>query len=323
VNTPSQVVVRVQDVTRHFSVRKGLLKALDGVSFEVAEGQTLGIVGESGCGKSTLARLIVGIDQPTSGSIELGGMAVGDGRRDQKLRLTRLCQMIFQDPFSSLNPRMRVGEIIAEPLVIHGVGSASQRARTVLQLLNRVGLPRDSGRRFPHEFSGGQRQRIGIARALALKPRILVADEPVSALDVSVQAQILNLLADLRDELGLTLILVSHDLQVVDWMSDRVLVMYLGRIVEAGAPQALFDTPLHPYTRALVEASPSLDRIVDLDQVLTVAGEVPSALNPPSGCPYHPRCPVAQPGCSGDRPELRSSGGAAQERLVACGEAPI
>ena len=269
-------LVRVRDCTRHFKVKGGLLRALDGVTFDVAEGETLGIVGESGCGKSTLARLIVGIDKPTAGDVTLGGVSVVSATRQERFRLARFCQMVFQDPFSSLNPRMRVGDIVAEPLVIHEAVGRRDRAREVRRLMNLVGLPADAPSRFPHEFSGGQRQRIGIARALALKPRVLVADEPVSALDVSVQAQILNLLADLRDELGLTLLLVSHDLSVVEWMSDRVLVMYLGRIAELGERAQVFEHPRHPYTAALIGSAPRIDGLQEPLPVLT--GQLPTAV---------------------------------------------
>ena len=300
-------LIRISDLVRHFRVPRGTLRALDGVSIAVTEGETLGIVGESGCGKSTLARLIVGIDRPTSGSVAIGGVDLGTASRAERRRIARICQMVFQDPFSSLNPRLKVGSIIAEPLVIHRVGDRARRAAEVARLLDRVGLPRDAVRRYPHEFSGGQRQRIGIARALATSPRILVADEPVSALDVSVQAQILNLIADLRDELGLTVLLVSHDLQVVEWMSDRVTVMYLGRVVESGSRAAIFGSARHPYTRALLAASPRLrlpGEGAGDDAVQALAGEAPSAIEPPSGCAFHPRCPLAQAACSEVLPSL-------------------
>jgi len=285
-------LVRVQNVTRDFHVSGARLRALDGVSFDVKEGETLGIVGESGCGKSTLARLIVGVDRPTQGEIRLGGVSVQASDGASRRRLARFCQMIFQDPYSSLNPRLRVEDIVAEPLVIHQVGSGRDRAAEVRRLLERVGLPRDAGRRFPHEFSGGQRQRIGIARALALKPRVLVADEPVSALDVSIQAQVLNLLADLRDELGLTLLLVSHDLQVIQW----------------GPRADVFERPAHPYTQALLNSAPRLypeDRLPD--EVL-LSGDVPSALNPPSGCPFHPRCFQREDRCAEESPPTQTLG---------------
>ena len=293
-------ILRVQGLRRHFAVPGGVLKALDGVDFEVTRGETLGIVGESGCGKSTLARTIVGIEQATDGEVKLGGLGVRGASRKQRQRLARLCQMIFQDPYASLNPRMKVRDIVAEPLVVHGVGSRSERTAQVKRLLARVGLPAGSEGRLPHEFSGGQRQRIGIARALALRPKIIVADEPVSALDVSVQAQILNLLCDLRDELGLTLLLVSHDLQVVEWMSDRVMVMYLGRIVELGPADRVFDRPGHPYTQALIASAPRIrakDDRADRVEEATLDGEVPSAIAPPTGCAFHPRCALATARC--------------------------
>lgn len=307
-------LVRVRQLVRHFKVPGGTLKALDGVNFDVRESETLGIVGESGCGKSTLARLVVGIDRPTSGDVVMGGISVAGAVRKERLRLARFCQMVFQDPFASLNPRMRVGDIIREPLTIHDVMDRKKRAREVSRLLGLVGLPRDSVKRFPHEFSGGQRQRIGIARALALKPRVLVADEPVSALDVSVQAQILNLLADLKDELKLTLLLVSHDLSVIEHMSDRVLVMYLGRVVEMGGAE-LLSQPVHPYTRALLASAPKL--FAEDVEELELTGEVPSAISPPTGCAFHPRCGLATPQCSEQAPlpEPRESGS-----VVACHE---
>ena len=311
-------LVRVQGVSRDFRVPGGTLRAVDDVSFEVLEGATLGIVGESGCGKSTLAKVIVGLLEPTAGDVLLGGVSVARSSRAARRRLARFCQMVFQDPYSSLNPRMRVSAILTEPLVIHGLMSRRERAREVGRLLERVGLPSEAGARLPHEFSGGQRQRIGIARALALRPRILVADEPVSALDVSVQAQILNLLADLRDELGLTLLLVSHDLQVVEWMSDEVLVMYLGRAVELGTRQKVFEKPEHPYTRALLAAAPRIDRGAGPRDDDPPLGDVPSALAPPPGCHFHPRCPLRQPACSESAPRLEA---VESNHGVACFEA--
>jgi oligopeptide/dipeptide ABC transporter ATP-binding protein len=289
------------------------------LSFTVEEGRTLGIVGESGCGKSTLARLIAGVDQPTSGSIHMGGLPVATTKRSERARLARFCQLIFQDPYASLNPRMRVGDIVAEPFVIHTAMTSKQRSLEVERLLERVGLPADSARRFPHAFSGGQRQRIGIARALALKPRVLVADEPVSALDVSIQAQILNLLADLRDDLGLTLLIVSHDLQVIQWIADHVMVMYLGHIVEWAPKDTLFSGAAHPYTQALLAAAPRIREPGEAPHKAPLPpGEVPSPLAPPSGCAFHPRCAMAQPQCARQTPHLESLGGA---HKVACFEA--
>jgi oligopeptide/dipeptide ABC transporter ATP-binding protein len=298
-------MVRVQNLSRSFQTKDGPLQALDDVTFTVRQGQTLGIVGESGCGKTTLARLIVGIDQPSAGEIHLGGLSVATREREERARLSRFCQMVFQDPYASLNPRMRVGDIIAEPLVIHGVMDRKSRNEEVERLIERVGLPSDAERRYPHAFSGGQRQRIAIARALALKPRILVADEPVSALDVSIQAQILNLLAELRDELDLTLLIVSHDLQVIRWISDHVMVMYLGRVVELAPKERLFERPEHPYTRALLQAAPQIRGENDKRQPAPIlGGEIPSPLNPPSGCAFHPRCPLGQPYCTRQKPAL-------------------
>lgn len=308
-------IVRVSSLTRDFRVGSGVLRALDNVSFTVEEGETLGIVGESGCGKSTLARILVGIERPTAGDVRLGGLPVAGASRAERLRLARFCQMIFQDPYASLNPRLKVGTIVGEPFAIHTSLSRAERKRQVARLLERVGLPADAAARFPHAFSGGQRQRIGIARALALKPRVLVADEPVSALDVSVQAQVLNLLGDLKAELGLTLLLVSHSLDVVRWASDRVLVMYLGRVVELGSREAVLGRPQHPYTQALLDAAPRIRR----DRPpLPALGEPPSPLSPPSGCPFHPRCPLRQPECEVTRPLLED---VAPGHAVACHEA--
>ena len=309
-------MVRVDGLSRRFAVGRRELQALEDVSFTVAEGETLGIVGESGCGKSTLARLLVGLDRATGGQVSIGGLPVPGRTRRDRLRLARMVQMVFQDPFASLNPRMRVGKIVTEPLAIHTSIGRARRAGEAVRLLHRVGLPGDAARRHPHAFSGGQRQRIGIARALALHPRVLVADEPVSALDVSVQAQILNLLADLRDELGLTVILVSHDLHVVRWISDRVMVMYLGRVVEMGPCDAVLGLPAHPYTRSLLASAPRVDDTPGalLDGPI---GEPASALDPPTGCPFHPRCPIAQALCGAVAPRLEPVGASS----VACHDA--
>jgi oligopeptide/dipeptide ABC transporter ATP-binding protein len=309
----SEPILQITDLVKHFPVRQGIIfkkevgrvKAVDGVSIDVHEGETIGIVGESGCGKSTLARCIVRLQDVTSGSIrfegqditKLGGRGLRTARRD--------LMMVFQDPMASLNPRMRVGQIIAEPLEIQKVGGAGDRKRKVQALLDRVGLNPEHYNRYPHEFSGGQRQRIGIARALALEPKVIICDEPVSALDVSVQAQILNLLDDLQRDFNLTYVFIAHDLDVVRHVSDRVYVMYLGKIVEQGTSDQLYDHPRHPYSASLLSAVPVADpHRTHIAGRVVLEGDVPSPLNPPSGCRFHPRCPRAQPRCSVDDPSL-------------------
>jgi len=294
-------------VTRHYRLggglfggRRGLLRAVDGVDLTLAAGETLALVGESGCGKSTLARSLALIEPTTAGTIRLDGEDVtGLGRRALR-PLRRRVQMIFQDPYGSLNPRLPAGAIIGEPLVIHGIG---ERSRRVAALAEAVGIPAAHLDRYPHQFSGGQRQRIAIARALALEPDVVIADEPVSALDVSVRSQILNLLSDLRAARGLSYLLISHDLAVVRHVADRVAVMYLGRIVETAAAAMLFTDPRHPYTQALLAAAPQVGR-GKRRRGLGLTGDVPSPLRPPSGCPFHPRCPRAADRCRQERPEL-------------------
>jgi oligopeptide/dipeptide ABC transporter ATP-binding protein len=307
------VILRVQNLSKHFAFSRGVvfkreigrLKAVDDVSFEVRAGETLGIVGESGCGKSTLARCVVRLLDPTAGSIEFMGEDITRTPARALRRVRRNMMMIFQDPMSSLNPRMRVGEFIREPLDIHDVGTSATRRARVRELLDVVGLNPEHYNRFPHEFSGGQRQRIGIARALALEPKMIVCDEPVSALDVSVQAQIVNLLEDLQDRFGLTYVFIAHDLDVVRRVSDEVRVMYLGKVVEHGSGEDIYDHPHHPYTAALLSARPEADpdRARRREQII-LEGEVPSPLNPPSGCRFRTRCPRAQPLCADVQPEL-------------------
>jgi oligopeptide/dipeptide ABC transporter ATP-binding protein len=323
---PEQPLLEAVALSKHFPRRTGpilrrkvaLLRAVDEVSFQIFAGETLGLVGESGCGKSTLGRLLIRLLEPSAGAILFDGEDIARlpaaGLREKR----RGMQIIFQDPYGALNPRMSVEDIIMEPLVIHGARTdATTRAR-VAELLGLVGLPARARERFPHEFSGGQRQRIGIARALALNPRFVVCDEAVSALDVSVQAQIVNLLQDLQGELGLTYLFIAHDLGVVRHISDRVAVMYLGRIVEVASKAELYARPLHPYTQALLAAVPASHprkRARDRDRRLRVPGDVPSALNPPSGCRFHPRCPLAMPVCRTDPPALIE---AAPGHPVAC-----
>jgi oligopeptide transport system ATP-binding protein len=308
-------LVEVRGLRMHFPVTEGVLlgrkvgdvKAVDGVDFAIYRGETLGLVGESGCGKTTTGRCILRLEQPTDGAILYDGVDISRLGRKELLALRRRIQVIFQDPYSSLNPRMKVGAIIAEPMRVHGIGgSARQRAVRVRELLSVCGLNPDFADRYPHEMSGGQRQRVGIARALALEPEFIVCDEAVSALDVSIQAQVVNLLEDLRARFALTYLFIAHDLSVVRHICQRVAVMYLGRIVELAECDELFDNPLHPYTQALLSAVPVPDPSVEATRAFQpVKGEVPSPINPPSGCIFHPRCPIAVESCRQARPELR------------------
>jgi peptide/nickel transport system ATP-binding protein/oligopeptide transport system ATP-binding protein len=311
-------LVEVRDLVKHFPIKRGLIfqrqigavKAVDGVSFDVEQSETLGIVGETGCGKSTTARLLCRLMDPTSGSITFEGRDVGAQKGDDLKALHRDMQMVFQDPYSSLNPRKTVGSIIADPFVIHGLHKGEgERKRRVQDLMDRVGLNPEHYNRYPHEFSGGQRQRIGVARAIALEPKLLVADEPVSALDVSIQAQVLNLLRDLQRDMGLTLIFIAHDLSVVRHMCDRVAVMYLGKIVEVAPSDVLYTLPRHPYTGALLSAVPVPDPTGGKRERQLLTGDVPSPANPPSACRFHTRCPKAQEKCSQDEPLLESKPG--------------
>jgi oligopeptide transport system ATP-binding protein len=308
------VLLEVRNLTKHFQVtsglfggQKGVVRAVDGVSFSLRRGETLGLVGESGCGKTTTGRCILQLERPTSGEVLFEGRDLTRLAPAELLQVRRKIQVIFQDPYSSLNPRMTVGQIIAEPLAVHRiVPEAGARRARVRDLLARVGLLPQHADRYPHELSGGQRQRVGVARALAMEPSLIVCDEPVSALDVSIQAQIINLLEDLQAELGLTYLFIAHDLAVVRHISDRVAVMYLGKIAEITDRKRLYDEPLHPYTRALLSAVPIPDPALEAQRERTVlGGEVPSPLNPPPGCVFHPRCPIAVDRCRTEVPALR------------------
>lgn len=304
-------VLEVENLVKHFPIRKGLLSrtvgnvhAVDGISFTVERHETLGLVGESGCGKSTTGKAILNFIKPTSGKIKLDGKRIDDLSPSRMRPMRRELQMIFQDPFSSLNPRQTVGEIVREPLHNFQTLGRQEEKERVVDLLNRVGLPSDAAARYPHEFSGGQRQRIGIARALALNPKLIVCDEPVSALDVSVQAQVVNLLMDLQNELNLSYLFVAHDLAVVEHISHRVAVMYLGKIVELAEKKPLFSNPLHPYTEALLAAVPRPDPRAKSERVV-LTGDVPSPINPPKGCRFHTRCPYAFDRCRVEEPQFR------------------
>jgi oligopeptide/dipeptide ABC transporter ATP-binding protein len=299
-------LVRVRALVKHFPVEgsEALVRAVDGVTFEIFKGETLGLVGESGCGKSTVGRCLLRLIEPTSGEIVFDGRDVTTLGRAELRGLRKGMQIIFQDPYASLNPRMRVRDIVGEPLVIHGIGTKETRRERVAELLRKVGLDPDYMNRYPHEFSGGQRQRIGVARALALNPRLIVADEPVSALDVSVQAQVVNLLQDLQEEFGLTYLFISHGLAVVEHISTRVAVMYLGRIVEVASAAELYASPLHPYTKALLSAIPIPDPRHKRERIV-LEGDVPTPINPPSGCRFRTRCPWAIDDCARIDPDLR------------------
>jgi oligopeptide transport system ATP-binding protein len=324
VPTDPDVLLRVEHVVKYFPIRKGVLlqreigrvHAVDDVSLELRAGETLGLVGESGCGKSTLARCIARLYPLTSGSVVFDGKDISHLSRRRLRPIRRALQMVFQDPYASLNPRKRVGAIIANPLRIHKRGKGAEIKRQVRDLLRLVGLSPEHINRYPHEFSGGQRQRIGVARALALHPKLVIADEPVSALDVSIRAQVINLLDDLQDELSLTYIFIAHDLGVVRHVSDRIAVMYMGKIVEISPAEELYRRPIHPYTEALLSAVPIPDPdLADEREHIVLEGDVPSPITPPSGCRFHPRCRYATEICSQEEPDLLGHGG---EHMAAC-----
>lgn len=311
----TEVLLEARNIFKHYPIRGGVfmkktgeVKAVDGVNMAIHNGETLGLVGESGCGKTTLGRALLRLEEPTSGQVLFKGENILDYTQHQMRSLRGKMQVIFQDPFSSLNPRKTITHIIGEPLLVHGVKSRRDREERVLELLEVVGLRKEHMRRYPHQFSGGQRQRIGVARALALKPELIVCDEAVSALDVSIQAQVINLLKDLQQNFGLTYLFISHDLSVVEHVSNRVAVMYLGKIVELAPSSALYREPLHPYTQALLSAVPIPDPSVDRPGRIILKGDVPSPIDPPSGCRFHPRCHYARNICSEQEPELREFG---------------
>lgn len=309
-NNDGHGLMVVKNLKKYFPVKTGILQrisayvqAVDDVSFEVKKGETLGLVGESGCGKTTVGRTVLRLTDPTSGSVEFDGKDILKLSGNELKAVRRDMQIIFQDPYASLDPRLRIGDSVLEGLEIHKIGNKKDRYQMAIDILKKVGLEEYHARRYPHEFSGGQRQRIGIARALALKPRFIVCDEPVSALDVSIQSQVLNILKDLQDEFGLTYLFIAHNLGVVEHISDRVAVMYLGKIVELTNRDELFRNPLHPYTKALMSAIPIPDPTLKRERTI-LKGDVPNPINPPTGCRFHPRCPVAVAGCAEKEPLL-------------------
>jgi oligopeptide/dipeptide ABC transporter ATP-binding protein len=319
--TGSETLIRVEGLRKYFPVRAGVLQrvegwvqAVDDVSFTIRKGETLGMVGESGCGKTTIGRTMLRLTEPTAGSVYYNDVDVFGLKGADLKAMRRNMQIIFQDPYASLDPRMPIGESVMEGLRIHNIGDPKQRYQKTLEMLQKVGLEDYHARRYPHEFSGGQRQRIGIARALALSPSFIVCDEPVSALDVSIQSQVLNILKDLQHELGLTYLFIAHNLSVVEHISDRVAVMYLGKMVELTTREELFRNPLHPYTQALMSAIPIPDPKIRRERII-LKGDVPSPLHPPSGCRFHPRCPVAMDHCKVQEPPLKE---VSPEHSVAC-----
>ena len=319
---PQKALLQAVNIVKYFPIKGGVfmkeiaaVKAVDGVSLTIQEGETVGLVGESGCGKTTFGRAILRLEEPTSGEIYFEGQSILNYDKKKMQALRKKMQIIFQDPFSSLNPRKTVAHIIGEPLLVHGMHSRTKRDERVLELLTVVGLRKEHMRRYPHQFSGGQRQRIGVARALALNPRLIVCDEAVSALDVSIQAQVINLLKDLQNDFGLTYLFISHDLSVVEHVSDRVAVMYLGKIVEFAPSKALYKKPIHPYTQALLSAVPLPDPALKRNTRIILKGDVPSPIDPPPGCSFHPRCLYAKETCSRSEPELKEID---NDHLAAC-----
>jgi oligopeptide transport system ATP-binding protein len=316
-------LVEVKGLKKYFSVNSGFfsrkggyVKAVDDISFDICEGETVGLVGESGCGKTTVGRTLLRLYEPTGGQVLFSGVDIFKLREKEMLKMRSKMQMIFQDPYASLNPRMTVGDIVAEPLLVHGLCNRQNCMERVHQLLEMVGLNPENSNRFPHEFSGGQRQRIGIARALAVKPQFIICDEPISALDVSIQAQVVNMLQELQETLGLTYLFIAHDLSMVKHISNRIIVMYLGRIMEVAPSNELYRRPRHPYTQALLSAIPIPDPQVEKErQRIILEGDIPSPLNPPSGCRFRTRCRYAKPVCSEQIPELVDTG---DQHYVAC-----
>ena len=318
----AESLLSVQGLVKHFPVKRGVVfsktvgqvRAVDDVSFDIARGETLALVGESGCGKSTTGRLILKLMEPTGGSVRFQGQEIANLSGDEMRKMRRHLQIIFQDPYASLNPRMTIQDILLEPMQVHGIGTPAEREERVRELLQVVGLPPEFARRYPHQFSGGQRQRIGIARALTVNPELIVCDEPVSALDVSIQAQVVNLLQNLQQRFGLSYLFIAHDLAVVKHISDRVAVMYLGKLVEIADKKTLYAQPLHPYTQALLSAIPRPDPHAERQRII-LTGDVPSAMRPPAGCRFNTRCPHAQERCRSEEPVLRD---AAPGHRVAC-----